>query len=37
MGVLDQEIPSNVVLAGRGPPPPPKTLEVGEVTILTWA
>lgn len=33
MGVLDQEIPSNVVLAGRVPPP----LRGGEVTTLTWA
>lgn len=29
MGALDQEIPSNVVLAGKVPPPPPEAPGVG--------
>ena len=37
MGILDQETPSIVVLAGRAPPLPPEALGVGEVTTLTWA
>lgn len=38
MGVLDQEIPSNVVLAGWVPPLPPKALGGWErLSLLTWA
>lgn len=38
MGVLDQEIPSIVVLAGWVPPPPPKALGGWErLPLLTWA
>lgn len=38
MGVLDQEIPSNVVLAGWVLPPPPKARGGWErLPLLTWA